>query len=479
MAYDSDKQPSGLTALTSLDDTDTVIVGDTSDTAEVVKTISWTNLKAAIKSYYDSVASTLTNKTIDGDNNTISNLDLGNEVDWAAADDVTTRTAFASGDKMLIYEAGVGLRKIDYDDLPSGSGISNVVEDLTPQLGGSLDVNGNEITGAIDLHSSGDIIQELGDAAGTNKVIIKDSGAVEVAAIDSDGNITTSGTVDGRDIAADGTKLDGIEAGADVTDTANVTAAGALMDSEVDADIKTLSLPANTTISTFGASLVDDADAATARTTLGVDAAGTDNSTDVTLAGTPDYITISGQTITRNQIDLTTDVTGVLPEANLPDASSTAQGVVELATTAETNTGTDTTRAVTPDALADSKFGTSSLVSSIQFVIDGGGSAITTGVKGYLEIPFACTINQVTLLADQSGSIVVDIWKDTYANYPPTDADSITASAVPTISTATKSQDATLTGWTTSISAGDILGFNVDSITTCTRVTVSLKVTRT
>ena len=31
----------------------------------------------------------------------------------------------------------------------------------------------------------------------------------------------------------DKTKLDGIETGADVTDTANVTAAGALMDSEV------------------------------------------------------------------------------------------------------------------------------------------------------------------------------------------------------------------------------------------------------
>ena len=57
---------------------------------------------------------------------------------------------------------------------------------------------------------------------------------------------------------------------ANLVSTANVTAAGALMDSEVDADIKTLSLPASTTISAFGATLVDDADAGTARTTLGL-----------------------------------------------------------------------------------------------------------------------------------------------------------------------------------------------------------------
>ena len=47
------------------------------------------------------------------------------------------------------------------------------------------------------------------------------------------GAITTNSTFDGRDVATDGTKLDGIEASADVTDTANVTSAGALMDSEV------------------------------------------------------------------------------------------------------------------------------------------------------------------------------------------------------------------------------------------------------
>ena len=46
------------------------------------------------------------------------------------------------------------------------------------------------------------------------------------------GDVAVTGTVDGRDVAADGTKLDGIEAGADVTDATNVAAAGALMDSE-------------------------------------------------------------------------------------------------------------------------------------------------------------------------------------------------------------------------------------------------------
>ena len=61
----------------------------------------------------------------------------------------------------------------------------------------------------------------------TQKVLIKDAG------VDITGNIAVTGTVDGRDMVIDGNKLDGIEASADVTDTANVTSAGALMDSEV------------------------------------------------------------------------------------------------------------------------------------------------------------------------------------------------------------------------------------------------------
>lgn len=113
---------------------------------------------------------------------------------------------------------------------------------------------------------------------------------------------------------------------------------------------------------------------------------------------------------------------------------------------------------------------------SLHVLIDGGGSAITTGIKQYLEVPFACTVKAVTLLADQSGDIVIDIWKDTYANYPPTDADSITDTTPPTISASNKSQDTALTNWTSELNEGDILAFNVDSVTTIQKVTVILKV---
>lgn len=113
---------------------------------------------------------------------------------------------------------------------------------------------------------------------------------------------------------------------------------------------------------------------------------------------------------------------------------------------------------------------------SFQVVIDGGGAAITTGIKGDLIVPYNCKIVGVTMLADQTGSIVVDIWNDTYANYPPTDADSITSSAVPTISSATKSTDTTLTGWTKDLEKGDVLRFNVDSASTVERLTLSLDI---
>lgn len=72
---------------------------------------------------------------------------------------------------------------------------------------------------------------------------------------------------------------------------------------------------------------------ATARASLGVDPAGTDNSTNVTLVTTShDYLSIAGQAITLGPIDLAADVTGALPAASVSIADA---GALITATTVE------------------------------------------------------------------------------------------------------------------------------------------------
>jgi len=119
----------------------------------------------------------------------------------------------------------------------------------------------------------------------------------------------------------------------------------------------------------------------------------------------------------------------------------------------------------------------------IGITIDGGEDVIATGYKGFIRVPWDCTITKVTLLGDKVGSIIIDIWKCSFSNYDggsthPVNADSITASAPPTISSATKSEDSTLVGWTKSISAGEIIAFNVDSCSTIENVVLELEVTK-
>lgn len=121
-------------------------------------------------------------------------------------------------------------------------------------------------------------------------------------------------------------------------------------------------------------------------------------------------------------------------------------------------------------------------VAGLNFTIDGGGAVIATGQKGTIVVDFACTIQQVTTLADQNGSIVIELQRVTFSAYsPPTHpatADKISGATPPTLSSATKAQDSTLTGWTLSLAAGDILGYNVTSCTAITRANVALKVLR-
>ena len=75
------------------------------------------------------------------------------------------------------------------------------------------------------------------------------------------------------------------------------------------------------------------------RSAIGVDVAGTDNSTDVTLAGSYDYITISGQVITRNQVDASTDILN-LTTSNVSEGSNKYATTANVKTALNANLGT-------------------------------------------------------------------------------------------------------------------------------------------
>jgi len=108
----------------------------------------------------------------------------------------------------------------------------------------------------------------------------------------------------------------------------------------------------------------------------------------------------------------------VVAAAYLPDASSSAQGVAELATTAEIDTGDDTSRVITPKALADSNLGER----VIQMVCVDFATALTTGSKFYFHVPstlagFDIVDVHAETLADPSGStIIIDLHNATQSD---------------------------------------------------------------
>lgn len=105
----------------------------------------------------------------------------------------------------------------------------------------------------------------------------------------------------------------------------------------------------------------------------------------------------------------------------------------------------------------------------LNIIFGGAGTEIADNDYRDIEFP-ACTIKEARVLADQSGSIAIALWKDSYANFAPTDADLIDTFS---ISTATKSEE---TGLSLSIAAGSIIRFIVTSCTTITQATLALTV---
>jgi len=106
-----------------------------------------------------------------------------------------------------------------------------------------------------------------------------------------------------------------------------------------------------------------------------------------------------------------------------------------------------------------------------------GASAILGSQISCVPTYFSGTIVAVELIATPSGSVTVDVKTVAHGSFTgPASTSSITASDIPALSSGTTYADTTLTGWTTSFSAGTDVCFYLTSPTTVTGVAISVKV---
>lgn len=199
----------------------------------------------------------------------------------------------------------------EVDDDGGAGGMSEISEDTSPQLGGNLDMQTHTIEnvsatemGYLDGVTS-DIQTQFGNKEDADAAILKSDEAITPT---SSVDFTSATSVLMGPLQFEGATADDYETSFSITDpTADRTIA------TIDGNMR---IPSADNINTSG-----DVDANTG-----------DSATAFFDAGT-------------------------IEAARLPDASVTAEGVSELATTAETSTGTDAARTVTPDGLSGSVYG--------------------------------------------------------------------------------------------------------------------------
>ena len=113
---------------------------------------------------------------------------------------------------------------------------------------------------------------------------------------------------------------------------------------------------------------------------------------------------------------------------------------------------------------------------TLGFFIDNTPDDVSTGAKGYKQIPYDCQFTEWSVFAGETGSIQVDVKKSDYSTYPT--FSTVVGGDYPTLSSQIKNRNTGITAWT-GLSAGDLYEFTINSNTGVKKVGVFVKIRRT
>jgi hypothetical protein len=183
--------------------------------------------------------------------------------------------------------------------------------------------------------------------------------------------------------------------------------------------------------------------------------------------------------IMNNNPAVALDVTG----SAIVSGSVTASGIIRSNTGFNINgtsgaTGSGNT--VTVNAGIVTSISTSGGASSgvITFVWDGGGAVITTPKVQDVYLPSSGSITGWYIMADVATNATVDLWVDTFANYPPTVSDTIVGGNYVSLTGVNHNSDTTLTSWNKYPIAGSTMRANISACSAATKITLTILYTK-
>jgi hypothetical protein len=208
------------------------------------------------------------------------------------------------------------------------------------------------------------------------------------------------------------------------------------------------------------------------------------------------YVIHSGRTITLHTEDshlcqiITTFTTGLTALNGLtdqvqnfatPGTSGTTPNWSSVSPTHTLNIPLASVASVTAGLISNTDYATFK-VGSCGVIFTAVSGVVTNGTTGYAQVPYNGTITGWTLVSTSaSGSCTVTVFKDTFANYPPTSPTDNIFTVQPALVSQIKNQDLspTFLGSQATVAAGDWIGFTISGVALVSWVNLTLSITKT